>query len=416
MPGPGVAAYLILSVILFATGAFGVLIRRSPLIVLLALEIMLNAGNLALIAFARQTGTGTGQIFALTVMVVAAAEAVVGLGLIVAVSRRHVELDVDKLTTLARMIAAAWIALFAPAAAVVAIALAGTGITRSVAGFLAAGSALVSFACSVVVFAVLLGENPEERTHSSTLWTWLSAGDLKIGAEIQVDPLSVFMMLVVSGVGFLILAYAVGYMNGDAEERRYHAYKALFVFSMLLLVEAGNLVLLLAGWGMVGLSSYLLINFWHQRATAVAAGKKAFIMNAFGDATFVLAIFLLIQRTGSVEFDAVFSSDVVEHGSTAAVLIALGPARRRGRQVRAGAAPHLAPRCDGGPDTRLRPHPRGDDGDRRRLSDRAHERPLRARARRSRTSPGSSAGSRSSSPGSSRSCRRTSSASSPTRR
>jgi NADH-quinone oxidoreductase subunit K len=100
MPGPGVAAYLILSVILFATGAFGVLIRRSPLIVLLALEIMLNAGNLALIAFARQTGTGSGQIFALTVMVVAAAEAVVGLGLIVAVSRRRVDLDVDKLTTL----------------------------------------------------------------------------------------------------------------------------------------------------------------------------------------------------------------------------------------------------------------------------------------------------------------------------
>ncbi|HUC34497.1 MAG TPA: NADH-quinone oxidoreductase subunit NuoK [Gaiellaceae bacterium] len=100
MPGPGVAAYLILSVILFATGAFGVLIRRSPLIVLLALEIMLNAGNLSLIAFARQTGTGSGQIFALTVMVVAAAEAVVGLGLIVAVSRRRVDLDVDKLTTL----------------------------------------------------------------------------------------------------------------------------------------------------------------------------------------------------------------------------------------------------------------------------------------------------------------------------
>jgi NADH-quinone oxidoreductase subunit L len=222
------------------------------------------------------------------------------------------------------MITAAWIALFAPAAAVVAIALAGTAISRSVAGFLAAGSALVSFVASVVVFAVLLGESPEERTHSSTLWTWLSAGDLKIGAEIQVDQLSVFMMLVVSGVGFLILAYAVGYMAGDNEERRYHAYKALFLFSMLLLVEAGNLVLLLAGWGMVGLSSYLLINFWHHRATAVAAGKKAFIMNAFGDATFALAIFLLIQRTGSVEFSAVFRSDVVEHGSAAAVLIALG--------------------------------------------------------------------------------------------
>jgi NADH-quinone oxidoreductase subunit K len=100
MPGPSVAAYLVVSVLLFATGAFGVLIRRSPLIILLALEIMLNAGNLALLAFSRHSGNGDGQIFALTVMVVAAAEAVIGLGLIVAVSRQRVELDVDKLTSL----------------------------------------------------------------------------------------------------------------------------------------------------------------------------------------------------------------------------------------------------------------------------------------------------------------------------
>ena len=222
------------------------------------------------------------------------------------------------------MIAVAWIALFAPAAAVLAIVLAGTRITRSLAGWLAAGSALASFICSVIAFVALLGDSPDERTHYSTLWTWLSAGSFKVGAEILVDPLSVFMMLVVSGVGFLILAYAVGYMDGDAEERRYHAYKALFLFSMLLLVQAGNLQLLLAGWGMVGLSSYLLINFWHFRATAVAAGKKAFIMNAFGDATFVLALFLLIQRTGSVDFNAVLNSEVVPHGSTVAVLVALG--------------------------------------------------------------------------------------------
>jgi NADH-quinone oxidoreductase subunit K len=98
--GPGIAAYLVLSVVLFATGALGVLLRRSPLIILLALEIMLNAGNLALIAFARDAGTQDGHIFALTVMVVAAAEAVVGLGLIVAVSRKRVDLDVDRLTLL----------------------------------------------------------------------------------------------------------------------------------------------------------------------------------------------------------------------------------------------------------------------------------------------------------------------------
>ncbi len=98
--GPGIAAYLILSIVLFATGALGVLVRRSPLIILLALELMLNAGNLALIAFARQHGGEDGQIFALTVMVVAAAEAVVGLGLIVAISRTRVELDVDRLNSL----------------------------------------------------------------------------------------------------------------------------------------------------------------------------------------------------------------------------------------------------------------------------------------------------------------------------
>jgi NADH-quinone oxidoreductase subunit L len=132
------------------------------------------------------------------------------------------------------------------------------------------------------------------------------------------------MMLVVSGVGFLILAYAVGYMHGDVEERRYHAYKALFVFSMLLLVQSGNLLLLLAGWGLVGLSSYLLINFWHARATAVAAGKKAFVMNAIGDASFALALFLLIQRAGSLDFRAVFQEGVAEKSSTVAVLIALG--------------------------------------------------------------------------------------------
>jgi NADH-quinone oxidoreductase subunit L len=222
------------------------------------------------------------------------------------------------------MIAAAWIALFAPAAAVVAIALLGERIRRFHAGLIASGAVLVSFICSAIALVALLGESPDERTHYSSLWTWLSAGNLRFDAQILVDPLSVFMMLVVSGVGFLILSYAVGYMHGDAEERRYHAYKALFVFSMLLLVQAGNLLLLLAGWGMVGLSSYLLINFWHERATAVAAGKKAFIMNAFGDATFALALFLLIQRVGSLDFRAVFAEDVLPHGSTVAVLVALG--------------------------------------------------------------------------------------------
>src|SRR3990170_4722811 len=165
MLGPAISAYLVVSVILFVTGAIGVLVRRSPLIVLLALEIMLNAGNLALIAFARQRGDGAGQIFALAVMVVAAAEAVVGLGLIVAMSR------------------------------------AGGRITRRQAGLIASASVGVSFFTSAYALVRLLGEGPEERVHPSTLWTWLSAGDFRVGMEIVVDPLYVFMMLVVSGVG-----------------------------------------------------------------------------------------------------------------------------------------------------------------------------------------------------------------------
>ena len=100
MLGPGIASYLIVSVVLFSIGALGVLLRRSPLIVLLALELMLNASNLALIAFSRHVGGEDGQIFALAVMVVAASEAVVGLGLIVAMSRLRVDLDVDKLRLL----------------------------------------------------------------------------------------------------------------------------------------------------------------------------------------------------------------------------------------------------------------------------------------------------------------------------
>ena len=220
----------------------------------------------------------------------------------------------------------AWMALFSPAVAVVAIGLLGDRIGRYTAGLIAAGATLVSFICTLAIFFDLLGREPEERSEVTTIWTWLTAGDLRFGATLLIDPLSVLMMLVVSGVGFLILVYAIGYMRGDEEERRYHAYKALFIFSMLLLVMAGNLLLLLAGWGMVGLSSYLLINYWHRRHEAVAAGKKAFVMNAVGDATFVLALFILVEQIGSLDFATVFAQapEALGDGSTLAVLVALG--------------------------------------------------------------------------------------------
>jgi NADH-quinone oxidoreductase subunit L len=205
------------------------------------------------------------------------------------------------------VIVAAWICLVAPLAAALLITLLGTGISRRAAAYVATTSVLGAFAAAVVVFAKLWGEAPSARSHPSTSWEWLTAGSFHVGLRILVDPLSVFMMLIVSGVGFLIVAYSLGYMDGDNEERRYFAYMALFVFSMLLLVQAGNLVILLAGWGLVGLSSYLLIGFWHDRPVAVAAAKKAFIMNAIGDATMALAFFLLIQHRQTLNFPDAFA-------------------------------------------------------------------------------------------------------------
>jgi len=221
------------------------------------------------------------------------------------------------------LIAAAWICLFAPLGAAIAITLLGQRLTRRGAGYLATTSVGMSFVAALVSFAALLGDSPHNREHPSTLWHWLTAGPYQFNLRILVDPLSVFMMLVVAGVGFLIVWYSLGYMDGDDEERRYFAYMALFVFSMLLLVQGGNLLMLLAGWGLVGLSSYLLIGFWHERPSAVAAAKKAFVMNAVGDATMALALFLLIQRTGSLNFEVVFSQ-AGSLGGWAANLVALG--------------------------------------------------------------------------------------------
>ena len=221
------------------------------------------------------------------------------------------------------MIAAAWICLISPLVATALITASGNRLSRRGAGFLATFSVFVSFVASLVAFAGLLGDSPEQRYHPSTLWSWLTAGNLDFGLRIVVDPLSLMMMLIVSGVGMLIVLYSIGYMDGDDEERRYFAYMALFVFSMLLLVQGGNLLMLLVGWGLVGLSSYLLIGFWHQRPEAVAAAKKAFVMNAIGDATMALALFLLIAKTGSLNFEQVFTA-APSFSNWTANLVALG--------------------------------------------------------------------------------------------
>src|SRR3990172_8430931 len=204
------------------------------------------------------------------------------------------------------MIAGSWTCLFAPLAGALAITLAGGRISRRTAGWISTLTTFVAFGGAAVAFFGLLAEDADNREQVSTLYTWLAAGDFEVGFQILLDPLSSTMMLIVSGVGGLIVWYSMGYMAGDDEERRYFAYMSLFVFAMLMLVQAGNFLLLLVGWGLVGLASYLLIGFWHHRPQAVAAAKKAFVMNAVGDATMSLALFLLIQQTGTLDFGEVF--------------------------------------------------------------------------------------------------------------
>ena len=228
------------------------------------------------------------------------------------------------------MTGGSWLCLLAPLVGTILITLCGTRIPRVAAAWIATTSVFVAFGGAVWAF---LGVHAAQRCNGAnvcigassrgeitTAWTWLQSGHFSVGLQLLVDPLSTMMMLIVSGVGGLIVLYSIGYMDGDDEERRYFAYIAFFVFSMLLLVEGGNLLMLLVGWGLVGLSSYLLIGFWHERPSAVQAAKKAFIMNAFGDATMALAFFILIAHTNSLSFGALDA----HLSSTQANFIALG--------------------------------------------------------------------------------------------
>src|SRR6201999_4281855 len=151
-----------------------------------------------------------------------------------------------------------------------------------------------------------LGMSADHRQLTSTLWNYdVSAGvDAKL--QILLDPLSVFMILVVSGVSTLIHLYSVSYMTLDRGYVRYFSYLNYFVFSMLLLILAGNFVLLIVGWAFVGAASYFLISFWYRRTAAPRAGVKAFVINVVGDVGLVLGTYFIFKHSGTLDFLATF--------------------------------------------------------------------------------------------------------------
>ena len=171
-------------------------------------------------------------------------------------------------------------------------------------------------------------------------------------------------------------------MASDRGYTRFFAYLNFFVFSMLLLVLAGNFFFLIVGWAFVGAASYLLISFWYRRETATQAGIKAFVINVVGDVGLVLGTYFIFKHVGTLDFLGAFEAAPEEFDAQRRRPRRRLPAaaRRRVRQVRAGPAPHLAPGRHGGPDAGLRADPRRHDGDRGRLPDRAHAPVLRAGA------------------------------------
>ncbi|MDX2348456.1 MAG: NADH-quinone oxidoreductase subunit L [Nitrospirota bacterium] len=191
-----------------------------------------------------------------------------------------------------------------PLLAVLANGLYGGRYSHELAGRLAFGAVGLSFLCSLGVFVSILA-NPEPR--EVIAYSWIFGGNLSINLAFLIDPLSTIMLLVVTGVGFLIHVYSVGYMHGEEGFTRFFTYMNLFMVSMLLLVMGSNYVVMFIGWEGVGLCSYLLIGYYYEKVSAGKAATKAFVVNRIGDAGFLIAVFLIFSHFGSLDYSTVFS-------------------------------------------------------------------------------------------------------------
>jgi NADH-quinone oxidoreductase subunit L len=177
-----------------------------------------------------------------------------------------------------------------------------------------------AFVIGVVQFVAMLGRDPENRTFSQHLYTWLPVGSFQVDAGLLVDQLSMCFVLLITGVGTLIHIYSIGYMEHDPDRRRFFGYLNLFIAAMLLLVLADSYLLLYVGWEGVGLASYLLIGFWSYVPEYAAAAKKAFVANRVGDFGLSIAIMIMFAQFGSVSFDGVFAgADGASEGALTAI-------------------------------------------------------------------------------------------------
>jgi NADH-quinone oxidoreductase subunit L len=222
-------------------------------------------------------------------------------------------------------LAAAPLILFFPLIGALTIALFGQYTHRTASAFIANLSLFLSFLLTVGLAFVIFRLPPDQQlqySHSHFGGFWAHIPPLVISFRLLVDPLALLWMLIITGVGFLIHLYSVGYMADSKNYRTFFCYMNLFVFTMLLLVMADNFLWLLVGWGGVGLASYLLIGFDYERPAAVLAARKALIMNVIGDVGIMIAIFLMYAHVGDLSYKNVFGN-VAQIGTPALTWIGI---------------------------------------------------------------------------------------------
>src|SRR5512132_1777692 len=202
----------------------------------------------------------------------------------------------------------AWLILLFPLAGTVVLGLGFRVLPARAAGWIGTAAIAGAFASAIATFIALQGRGEEEKQVVYVAWDYANTMGVDGKISILVDPLSVFMALVVTGVSMLIHVYSVAYLTDDQGYRRFFAYLNFFVFSMLVLVMAGNFLLLIIGWAFVGAASYLLISFWYRRTTATRAGIKAFVINVVGDVGLVLGTYFIFKGSGSLDFLKTFES------------------------------------------------------------------------------------------------------------
>src|SRR3954467_10655567 len=209
------------------------------------------------------------------------------------------------------MVELVWLIPALPLAGFLLLMVFGRRLGEPIAGWVATVMCGGAFAAACVVFAGLMGKHEEQRQFQQVLFDWLPAGGLKVQLGFLVDPLSVTMVLFITGVGALIHLYSIGYMHGDKDFSKFFVYLNLFAFSMLMLVLGNNFLVTFLGWEGVGACSYFLISFWFSKEANASAGKKAFVTNRIGDWGFMVAMFLIFQAVGSLQY-----SDVLEKAGT----------------------------------------------------------------------------------------------------